>query len=257
ETNAGNDVSNYSITAQGTTTANVTAKALTVNAQLTSASKVYDGNAIASVTNASLVGLISGENVTAIGSGTYDNKDVGTGKTITISYTLQDGSNGLASNYSISAQSTNNGTITKAPLTVVAVDSAKFTTSANPSYSYTYSGFKGSDTSADIDVAGTITRTNNSEAVGTYTDILVPAGFSDNNYSFVYENADLTIIPADALLVRLGNNTTTYGTSSTYAGAQVVYWDSNSNSEITNLTPTIAGEHITVKIFVWIGVSNI
>jgi hypothetical protein len=65
-----------------------------------------------------LIGLIEGEDVTASGGGTYDNANVGTGKAITISYTLVDGENaGLASNYTIAEQTTNNGVITAKPLT--------------------------------------------------------------------------------------------------------------------------------------------
>ena len=105
ETTGGDDVGNYNITNQGSTTANVTAKVLTINSELTSASKVYDGTRTAAVDRSDLVGLIEGEDVTATGGGTYDNANVGTGKTITISYTLEDGvTAGLASNYSIGTQ---------------------------------------------------------------------------------------------------------------------------------------------------------
>ena len=202
-----------------------TAKVLTVNAELTSVTKVYDGNATAEVTNASLVGLVTGEDVTAIGSGSYDNKNVGTDKTITISYTLQDGSNGLASNYTISPQTTTNGVITQATLSVVAVDSAKFATAADPTYTFIYSGFKGSDSADDLDAVGSVARTNVDEGAGTYEDVLTPAGFSDTNYAFSYTSADLTIVPADALLVRLGDNTITYGATLSYDSVEVAYWD--------------------------------
>ena len=48
ETNAGDDVGNYTITDQGSTTANITAKTLTATAS--ASNKVYDGNTTASVT---------------------------------------------------------------------------------------------------------------------------------------------------------------------------------------------------------------
>ncbi|NCX49745.1 MAG: hypothetical protein EBW81_09705, partial [Gammaproteobacteria bacterium] len=237
---------NYSITAGETTTADINAKAVTVNSELTSATKVYDGNATAEVTNASLVGLVDGEDVTAIGSGSYDNKNVGTGKTITISYTLQDGSNGLASNYTISPQTTANGVITQATLSVVAVDSAKFATANDPTYTYTYSGFKGSDSADDLDVVGSVARSNDDEAAATYEDVLIPAGFSDTNYAFSYVSGDLTIVPADALLVRLGDNTITYGASLSYDSVEVAYWDADTRSEITTLDPVITNDSFVI-----------
>ena len=151
ETTGGDDVGNYNITNQGSTTANVTAKVLTINSELTSASKVYDGTRTAVVDRSDLVGLIEGEDVTATGGGTYDDANVGTGKTITISYTLEDGvTAGLASNYSIGTQSTDNGIITKAPLTVTAIDDAKFVTESDPTFTYVYNGFVNGETADDL-----------------------------------------------------------------------------------------------------------
>jgi hypothetical protein len=46
ETYAGEDRNNYTITAQGTTTANITAKAITVTG-ITAGNKVYDGDNLA------------------------------------------------------------------------------------------------------------------------------------------------------------------------------------------------------------------
>ena len=238
---------NYSITTGNTTTADINVKALTVNAELTSATKIYDGNATAEITNASLIGLVGDEDVTAIGSGTYDNKNVGTGKTITISYTLQDGASGSASNYLITPQTSINGVITQANLSVIAINSAKFAAADDPIYTFSYSGFKGSDSAGDLDVRGSVARSNEDNAVGTYEDVLTPAGFSDNNYTFSYNSADLTIVPADGLLVRLGDNSVSYGETVSYDSVEVVYWDANAGREIISLEPVITDDSFLIN----------
>ena len=97
----GADVNNYTITDQASTTANVTTKSLTATAS--AANKVYDASNTATTT-LTLSGFIGTETVTSTNSSTFNNKNVGTGKTVTVnSITLADGTNGgLAANYSIS-----------------------------------------------------------------------------------------------------------------------------------------------------------
>ena len=60
----GADAGNYTLT-QPTTTANITAKALTVSG-VTASNKVYDGNTTATlnVSSAALVGVVAGDTVT-------------------------------------------------------------------------------------------------------------------------------------------------------------------------------------------------
>ena len=84
---------------------NALAKALTATA--TASNKVYNSSSAATVT-LSLSGFIGSETVTSTNSSTFNNKNVGTGKTVTVnSITLADGTNGgLASNYSISTGQT-------------------------------------------------------------------------------------------------------------------------------------------------------
>ena len=65
---SGADVNNYSVTDQSTTTANITAKALTATAS--ASNKVYDGSSAATVT-LSLSGFIGSETVTSTNSSTF------------------------------------------------------------------------------------------------------------------------------------------------------------------------------------------
>ena len=93
-----------------TTTANITAKALTVSG-ITASNKTYDANTNATmvVTSASYSGILSGDNVVVSATGTFDNKNIGTGKTVTISSSY---SGSDVSNYSITNQSSTTATTT-------------------------------------------------------------------------------------------------------------------------------------------------
>ena len=111
--------SNYSL-ANTTTTANVTAKALSITAA-TASNKVYDSTTTATISSiGTLTGFIGTETVTAaVNTATFDNKNVGDEKVITVSYNLSNGTNGgLASNYSL-ANTTTVANVTKKPITVI------------------------------------------------------------------------------------------------------------------------------------------
>lgn len=65
----------------------VNIKTLTVTGA-TAVSKVYDGNTNASITGATLVGIVGSDNVTVSGGGTFSDANVGTAKTVTPALTL-------------------------------------------------------------------------------------------------------------------------------------------------------------------------
>ncbi|MBU3642285.1 YDG domain-containing protein, partial [Polynucleobacter sp. Fuers-14] len=98
-----------------------------------------------------LSGFIGSETVTAaVNTATFADQNVGTGKTITVSYTLAGGTNsGVASNYSL-ANNTTTGNITAKALTIgTATANNKTydgTTTATMSALGTLSGFIGSET---------------------------------------------------------------------------------------------------------------
>ena len=77
----GADVNNYTITDQASTTADVTTKSLTATAS--AANKVYDGNTTATTT-LTFSGLIGSETLGQTVGSTFNNKNVGTGKTVTV-----------------------------------------------------------------------------------------------------------------------------------------------------------------------------
>src|SRR5215208_8079418 len=101
---SGADASKYTLASSTlTTTANITAKPLTVDG-VTANNKVYDGGTSATLntSGASLNGVVSGDTVSLVtsgASGSFANKSVETGKTVTISGLSLSGAG--ASNYTL------------------------------------------------------------------------------------------------------------------------------------------------------------
>ncbi len=115
---AGTDAGNYTITnATATGTASITAKSLTISA--TAANKEYDGNMNATVVFSD--NRISGDVLTVNKNGaTFNNKNVGVGKTVTINGINLTGTD--AGNYNlISSTATGIASITAKNLTVSAI----------------------------------------------------------------------------------------------------------------------------------------
>jgi hypothetical protein len=115
---SGSKASNYSLT-QPTTTANITAKGLTVTG-ITAGNKTYDRTTTATLNtaSASLVGVIGADAVTlnaASAAGAFADKNVGTGKAVTVSGLTIEGTD--SGNYSL-AQPTPTADITAKGLTV-------------------------------------------------------------------------------------------------------------------------------------------
>ncbi|NEW84754.1 MAG: T9SS type A sorting domain-containing protein, partial [Mariniphaga sp.] len=96
----------------------ITSKALSVNNPTLTTSKTYNGATIASVTASALQGLVSGDeaNVSISAVANYNNKNVGSGKTITVIYSL---SGSASSNYTKPVDYTiSNGEIIAKQLTI-------------------------------------------------------------------------------------------------------------------------------------------
>lgn len=104
---SGSEAGNYKLIAQpASTTADITVKEITINGATVEGSKVYDGTSEAKITNAgTLSDNYDGENLTIVaGSAAYDNKNVGTGKTVAFTGFALAGD--AAANYKLIAQPT-------------------------------------------------------------------------------------------------------------------------------------------------------
>jgi hypothetical protein len=118
---SGSAAANYVAPATTTvTTGVITGKILTISTPTITLSKAYDGTSTAAVTAGTLTGVLAADvvNVTLNKTATYSSAAVGTGKTITVTYTL---TGAAAANYTAPAgSSVTTGVITSKALTVAA-----------------------------------------------------------------------------------------------------------------------------------------
>ena len=153
-------------------------------------SKVYDGNTDAVITDASLSGVISGDDVSiSDSSGTYAQSDVGSGISVTATMSLG-GTD--AGNYALTQPTGLSADITAKKLTVTADDKSREQCASNPEFTLSYSGFAGTeDTSVLNTVPEASCDADQSSSTGEY-DITVSVGSADN-YSLTYVSGTLTI----------------------------------------------------------------
>jgi hypothetical protein len=112
---SGSAAGNYQLSSNtASTTANITAKGVT--GSFTAGNKVYDGTTAATITGRSLSGVISPDAVTLTGgTATFNDKNVGNGKTVTLSGATLGGAD--AANYSLTSVGTTTSNITPKQLT--------------------------------------------------------------------------------------------------------------------------------------------
>jgi len=234
----GTDAGTYSITLGTLTNTNYSITLTNVDFEITKKTVFASGNSgvdktFNDTTNlpsgtigyGSLTGVVGSDDVTLSGVAAYNTASAGAKSIVigTVSLTGND-----KTNYQLS-WTNGAGTIIKKTLTATANDDAKFVTESDISgyNGVSYNGFEGDDSISDIDITGlAISRTasNTNTAAGSYAGTLVPAGVTDTDYDFNYVAGDYTIIPADKLLLRVSNQTTTYGISATYTMTSAQYY---------------------------------
>ncbi len=208
--------SNYSISAGQTTTANITAKALTVSG-ITASNKTYDANTNATmvVTSASYSGLVSGDNVVVSATGTFDNKNIGTGKTVTISSSY---SGSDVSNYSITNQSSTTANITARSLTVSGITASDksydgSTTATLGTSNILYTGLVSGD-----DFSGSYTGTFNNANVASGKTVTISSTYSGDdvsNYSVTDQSSTTAAIVKKSLTATTSSSNKTYNGDAT------------------------------------------
>jgi hypothetical protein len=215
---SGSAAGNYTLSSTtATTTANIIALALTVTAAANS--KTYDATTSAAATPTITSGTLQGTD-TANFTETYNNKNVGTGKTLTPSGTATDGNGGA--NYSYTFVASANGTIIARVLTVTAATNTKpydGTTSAAATPTITSGALQGTD-------AANFTETYDTKNAGT-GKTLTPAGTandgnSGNNYAYTFVTNTTGIITARAITVTAATNTKLYDGTTTAAATPTI-----------------------------------
>lgn len=190
---------NYVLTAQPAgVTASILPKDITVSG-ITAADKVYDGGVDAAVNtvSAQFLGLVVGDTLGVTASGTFADKNTGTGKTVQITGLALTGNE--LGNYKLAItgqQETSSASITAAGLTLTADAKCKAYGQADPALTYTASGWVSGDSGSLL--LGALTRPAGEDA-GDYAieQSTLSAG---GNYAIIYAGANLTINKADISL---------------------------------------------------------
>jgi hypothetical protein len=158
-----------------------------------------------------------------------------------------------------------NLTVNKAALVVTAVADGKFISQTDLAGSATncggvacaggyagamYSGFVNGDSvvgGALGSAALVISRSNDAMNIaGLYNGVLVPGGLNPQNYTVQYVAGNYVIAPAEQLLVKMGNNTSTYGTAPSYGSVTAAYLKSD-GTIISGVPVSVSGSAISMN----------
>ncbi len=242
---AGADAGNYALT-QPTTTADI--KLALAASGITASDKVYDATTPAALNTAGAVlsGVQSGDTVTLDttgAAGTFGDKNVGTGKTVTITGLTISGAD--ANKYMLTATTTS-ATITPAGLTVngLTAQSRVYdgTTAASLTGSATLSGVIGSE---DVSLAGTPVGAFADKNVGTGKAVsitgLTITGADAGNYSLVAPASSADINAAGLTVTGLTAQSKVYDgtTAATVTGSGTL--TGLYGSDVVTLTGTASG----------------
>jgi len=204
--NDGSGGNNYAVTFVSNTTGMITARSLTVTAA--SNTKVYDGTTSAAATPAITAGTL-GTGDTAAFNESYDTRNVGLGKTLTVAGVVNDGSGG--NNYAVTFVSNTTGMITARALTVTAASNTKVyddTTSAAATPTITAGTLGTGDTAA-------FNESYDTRNVGPGKTLTVAGSVSDgnggNNYAVTFVSNTTGMITARALTLTAAAASKTYG----------------------------------------------
>jgi hypothetical protein len=149
------------------------------------------------------------------GSGSVPDANVAAGSQTVIAGTLAIASGtGSASNYTLTG-GVHSGTVTTAALSVTADNQSRAYGAANPSFTYTITGYVNGETYATAGVTGSAsasTTATSSSAAGSYPITTSTGTLAASNYSFSAANGVLTVTGAsvaDSALPRLSINEAT------------------------------------------------
>lgn len=230
----GHDKGNYTVNGSATTTADITPLAITVTA-LTN-TKTYDGTTNASSTPTISSGtLVTGDTAGFIE--TYDNQNVGTGKTLMPSGAVNDGNGGA--NYNVTFGNDTTGTIEMLSLTLTADPKSKVYGASDPALTYQITS--GALASITDSFTGALTR-DAGEIVGTYP--ITPGTLSaGTNYDITFVGDNLTITTAD-ITVTADAQSKMHGDADPALTYQVTSGALATGDSFTGTLERVAGEDI-------------
>ncbi|WP_281321933.1 YDG domain-containing protein [Flavobacterium aestivum] len=230
--NDGNSGNNYAYTFVNDVTGVINARALTINGAVTS--KIYDGGTGSSTPPAITSGVVQSGDIAAF-TQTYDNRNVGSAKTLMPSGVVTDGNSG--NNYTYIYFASNNGTITSRALTITGAQSSKVydATTSSPSLPIVTIGAIQTG-----DVAN-FTQVYNNKNVGTAKTLIPSGSVTDgnggNNYTYTFNNLTTGSnrqITALAITVTAATNTKIYDGNTSAAATPTVTSGAVQSGDVTN-----------------------
>jgi hypothetical protein len=213
-------------------------------------SKTYGQTLVLGTTNFNAVGLTNGNNVTSVtlnSAGTVNTAGVGS-YAITPSAAV---GSGLA-NYNITYSTNGLLTVNPAVLTITANNANRTYAAANPTFTYTPSGFVLSDGLGVLSGAPSLTTVANANSpVGAYLIVATNGNLNAANYAFSFVNGMLTISPAISVVNWANPAGIVYGTplGADQNNAAAVPSDGNFNYQPTSGTVLPAGTNILTVVF--------
>ena len=193
---AGTDAGNYTLTQPTGLTADITPKALTLSGSFTAQNKAYDATTVASIDTSglSLSGVIGVDAVSlnlSSATGTFADKNVGTGKTVALS-TSGSLTGADAANYQITfAAPSTTANITPATLTVTVDNASRLQNAPDPVFSYAIAGFASGENESVVSGLTIATTATTDAPVGEYR--IFASGASAQNYAFSYVDGVLMV----------------------------------------------------------------
>jgi hypothetical protein len=239
---SGASASNYTLT-QPTATADITARPLAVSAS--GVNKVYDGTTSATVTLSD--NRVSGDVLnTSYTSASFDNKNVGTGKAVSVTGISISGTD--AGNYTANTTASTTANITARPITVSADPQTKVYGANDPNL--TYQVTSGSLATGDS-FSGSLTRDLGESVAGSPYAIKQGTLSAGSNYTLTFNGANLTIT-ARPITVTADAKTKVYGESDpnlTYqvTSGSLATGDSFNGSLTRDLGESVAGSPYAIK----------
>ena len=245
---SGTDAANYSLTQPTGLTAAITTRPLTISNAVVS-TKVYDGTSAAVITGTTLVGIVSGDDVTLnTKTGSFSDKNIGTNKVVTAAITIT-GTD--AANYSLTQPTGLTAAITTRPLTISnAVVSTKVYdgTSAAVITGATLVGIVSGD---DVTINTQIYNFNN-KSVGTFksvTGATTLTGVDATNYYLTQPTGlKANITPAALTVCNAVASSKVYDgtTNTTISGASLVGVVSDDVVSINTQTASFVNKNVGI-----------
>ena len=228
----GTSVANYTLQ-QPTLLGEILSNALNVIG-IVAASKVYDGNNIATLSGGTLIGVIPGDIVSVVvpSTGTFATTNVGTNIAVTVPTPTLTGPDALK--YTVNQPTGITANITSKELFILAVEKEKTYGQSDPQLTHTFTGFIPGEDESDL-LTPVVTTRVTGENVGQY--VIYVSGATSNNYLITFINNQFIIVPKD-LMVSTNDASRCSGTENplfplTYSG-----FVNNENTSVLTTLPT-------------------